>query len=65
VADTSNELVTDIGSVLEYLLDRGELDPRYERIITQTRYTDEIVDRVDLYWDGAKYRITCEKVKKR
>ena len=55
-------LVTEIGSALEYMLDRGEFDERLERIITTTRYTDEEVDCVDVVWDGKKVRITCKVV---
>lgn len=55
-------LVTEIGSILEYMLDRDEFDPRLERIITATRYTDDEVDHVDVIWDGKKVRITCEVI---
>lgn len=55
-------LVTVIGSALEYMLDRFEFDPRLERIITTTRYTDKEVDSVDVVWDGKKMRITCTEV---
>lgn len=55
-------LVTEIGSILEYLVDRGELDEKLERVITATRYTDKVVDYVDVVWEGKKWRITCEQV---
>lgn len=55
-------LVTVIGSALEYMLDRGEFDPRLERIIITTRYTDNEVEAVDVIWSGKKMRITCTEV---
>lgn len=55
-------LVTEIGSALEYMLDRGEFDPRLERITTTTRYTDKEVEAVDVIWDGKKMRITCMEI---
>ena len=55
-------LVTEIGSALEYLIDRGEFDPRLERIVTTTRYTTEEVDYVDVIWSGKRLRISCEEL---
>ena len=57
----ASDLVTAIGSSLEYMLDRGEFDERLEEVVTQTRYTDKIVEYVDVIWGGKKYRISCKR----
>lgn len=56
-------LVTTIGSALEYLHGRGEFDDRLERVVTKTRYTDDEVHMVDVYWDGKRVRISCEEIR--
>lgn len=59
---TNKNLVTSIGSALQYLVDRGEFDARLDCVITKTRYTDKEVNKVDVMWEGKKVRITCEEI---
>lgn len=62
MAITPKNLVTTIGSALEYLHDRGEFDERLERVVTKTRYTDREVEFVDVFWNRRVVRISCEVI---
>jgi hypothetical protein len=56
---TSDVAVTEICSVIEYLLDRGEIE-HFESAMTYVRYTNNIVNTADFIVDGRLIRISAE-----
>lgn len=59
----SDEVVAELCSTTEYLLDRGEVGDELMAVLTHIRYTGiNEADHFDVIWKGRVVRVTAEEL---